>query len=965
MIVYLLLYQIPPQCSTHDGVLIGPNPEPPSIKCQDYSDHRDLGMADIITAQDGEHHEPESQLSMKDLAVFLMKYTNDAIKEERDHTNNKIREEREHTNVLIKRVIQALSDSVTSLNTSRRVNESRIDELDLKVETVSTYYQELLFNLKSGLLTTFQLVQKDMHEVWSRLQTLQDSPHPHCSLCGEESVSIEKLVEHVVTQHSHEASLPSTHKSISRPADIESQEDIEQATYTMTNPESLVPNCSFCDLSFSSHQALESHLNCYHSSIPPSSLEEHQASQDCHLACHICSQVFSHTNNLTEHFEMVHGKRTPVVCNLCGHFFESAENLETHMLEYHTNPELSCKTCDYNSYNEQDEDTPNEPNHEDVCIPQYDGNDTLDSSVLSPIAQYDGLGDTEIARTGIQSSSSTLHVPYQLNQEKQVKKLVRDANIADFEMHSNDSDRNVSIQCSVGYYGAVVIPAISSISSGFSQIVQGISIKCTSVRKAQDKNSSTPGLFLRFEISGPDIHPSPAPLSVHLHNTQRKVQLQGGAVMPDASRVPVWFAKNMLQDLFNSQARSQNHQIQEINRLVTNVASKEPSSLSCYHCKKRFSTNSRPVQCARCSQFRHATKCSTCPAFAQVLGTQSNLPGVTVTNIPAVSMTSTSTSLASTPVLSMSSAPAIPAGSSVSAVLNQHSPVSVIPATSPSIPSSVSLAIANSQQIVLQHPPPCPDTRPSSRLDPNTPSFLPNPGPSSSMSSIPQGNGAKTKDKNNRVKQKDGITIDYDKIELNTVRTRLKVLETKNKDLEFQNKLLLDRIALFEQSEKEAIYEKYFPKSDSVPAREQHPSPSPPVCQGIQRCCMVRPVCCHLHDNAGPGASSRTTAERSLDLVLKSISELKVDIDDLKARFTNIEALTPTLHKMRDQDQSPTCSINEPFEIITANAVHGGKNKESDDSIVTVDMNVHELSDEEEDPLNSTSLTSRLQKLRQ
>ena len=95
-----------------------------------------------------------------------------------------------------------------------------------------------------------------------------------------------------------------------------------------------------------------------------------------------------------------------------------------------------------------------------------------------------------------------------------------------------------------------------------------------------------------------------------------------------------------------------------------------------------------------------------------------------------------------------------------------------------------------------------------------------------------QGNRVKTKDKNKTVKQKEDITIDYDKIELNTVRARLKVLETKNKDLEFQNKLLLDRIALFEQSEKFAIYEKYFPKPDTIPSKEQHPSSSPPVCQG-------------------------------------------------------------------------------------------------------------------------------------
>ena len=84
----------------------------------------------------------------------------------------------------------------------------------------------------------------------------------------------------------------------------------------------------------------------------------------------------------------------------------------------------------------------------------------------------------------------------------------------------------------------------------------------------------------------------------------------------------------------------------------------------------------------------------------------------------------------------------------------------------------------------------------------------------------------------------------------------------------------------------------------------------------------------------------------------------------MKVRFDNIENVTTTSHKCSDQDQTSASNKNKAVDSLTADHKHE-KNKDSDDSIVTVDMNVHELSDEEEESLNSMSLTSRLMKLRQ
>lgn len=204
--------------------------------------------------------------------------------------------------------------------------------------------------------------------------------------------------------------------------------------------------------------------------------------------------------------------------------------------------------------------------------------------------------------------------------------LVRDATIADFDITTNDNDRNVCIQCSVGFYEAVVKPAVSSLNTGLSQQVLGVNVQCTVFRQTLDQNHSMSGSFLRFELSGEGVNPSPAPLSVHLHNTQRKLQLQGGATMPDMSRVPVWFVEYYLKGMFSSQAKAKGYKIRNINSLVKGVSSKEntsklPSSQSqCFHCKKKFNASSKPVTCLRCSHRKHSTKCQPCPTASKHSG---------------------------------------------------------------------------------------------------------------------------------------------------------------------------------------------------------------------------------------------------------------------------------------------------------------------------------------------------------
>ena len=89
--------------------------------------------------------------------------------------------------------------------------------------------------------------------------------------------------------------------------------------------------------------------------------------------------------------------------------------------------------------------------------------------------------------------------------------------------------------------------------------------------------------------------------------------------MPDQSRYPVWFVENVLRKMFVDQARTKGYNIDKINHMVSSTAAaRSPINLGaspvyCAHCKKKLSTNSKPVPCPRCKLQKHSTKCLPCP----------------------------------------------------------------------------------------------------------------------------------------------------------------------------------------------------------------------------------------------------------------------------------------------------------------------------------------------------------------
>ena len=65
-----------------------------------------------------------------------------------------IKEEREHTNVKIKLVIKELSE----LSRHAVAQDSKIEDINLKIDTLYSYQEQILFKLKAGLQDTFNSV---------------------------------------------------------------------------------------------------------------------------------------------------------------------------------------------------------------------------------------------------------------------------------------------------------------------------------------------------------------------------------------------------------------------------------------------------------------------------------------------------------------------------------------------------------------------------------------------------------------------------------------------------------------------------------------------------------------------------------------------------------------------------------------------------------------------------------------
>ena len=190
------------------------------------------------------------------------------------------------------------------------------------------------------------------------------------------------------------------------------------------------------------------------------------------------------------------------------------------------------------------------------CTPFYNNTDS--------IAQLDGAGDLSPLPSpyigqikngrsfSVPNETASIRLaPYKLNQKKQVNKLRQDALLSDFDISVSPTEQSVSFLCSTGFYSLVAIPAFSHINVGFRHQVLNITLYCYDITGKIDDVGASVNAVIFFRLSSSDKS-SIGGVTVHLHHTVRKVQVQGSSMVNGRTRASVWFVENFLLEKFNS-----------------------------------------------------------------------------------------------------------------------------------------------------------------------------------------------------------------------------------------------------------------------------------------------------------------------------------------------------------------------------------------------------------------------------
>ena len=156
---------------------------------------------------------PQTPLSSTEIVKLLMKFISDEFANERDHTNAKITQ-----------VVTTLRSVAETLANHNAVQETIVTDLALKLNTSNLYFEQLLSRLKAGLQGAFLRIERDMFEVFTKVDS-----------CSIRNSSSEKV--HDSNKHAY-ISLPA-HPQQHRPGAAEHEED-ENADNNTTQDENQI-----------------------------------------------------------------------------------------------------------------------------------------------------------------------------------------------------------------------------------------------------------------------------------------------------------------------------------------------------------------------------------------------------------------------------------------------------------------------------------------------------------------------------------------------------------------------------------------------------------------------------------------------------------------------------------------------------------------------------------------------------
>ena len=138
-------------------------------------------------------------------------------------------------------------------------------------------------------------------------------------------------------------------------------------------------------------------------------------------------------------------------------------------------------------------------------------------------------------------------------------------------------------------------------------VCQGVSVHCQDVVGTFDASQAQQNTVIFFRLSKDKS--SLGCVRIHLHHTTRKVQLQGGALLTDELKAPVWFVENVLRKNFAKLSREKATDILKFNQAVSRSLTSDKSPSTCAGCNGQFNGRTNPAFCKECKSFFHKFKC--------------------------------------------------------------------------------------------------------------------------------------------------------------------------------------------------------------------------------------------------------------------------------------------------------------------------------------------------------------------
>ena len=286
---------------------------------------------------------------------------------------------------------------------------------------------------------------------------------------------------------------------------------------------------------------------------------------------------------------------------------------------------------------------------ENIVMNTVDSSDLMKPHDLSDVAQLDGIDDppgiddpltlppalafAQPRQSGMPATNhpaqplqtNVRKASFTLKQKKQLSGLCKDTKISDFDITVSPVAHNVTIKCSTGFYNLVVIPAFSGICERYENYVDGVTIRCNSITGHIDGANSNITAVIVFPLAYQDGK-SAGSVTMSLHHTTRRVQLQGSSLVHGTTRAPVWFVDHVIKGNFNFFARTKSVDISAFNTsvrdLITKTQTKLGSSQSCHACSSQFDGRSTPELCPDCKHTyqRSVYKAGCIPARVAIQG---------------------------------------------------------------------------------------------------------------------------------------------------------------------------------------------------------------------------------------------------------------------------------------------------------------------------------------------------------